>query len=64
MKLTLRERLWRCGDGCCSEYWVDLFVDGNLVDERFSSASTALVFVLEKLLGHTIEEVDDGDLYE
>ena len=55
MKITLKDYHWQCGDGCCDEYGVELYVDENLID-TFADESAAYHFVLTNLLGHTVEE--------
>jgi len=63
MKITLKHYHWTCGEpGCCDEYGVNLFIDGEEIKERtFCDSWEAYEYVLKEILGHEIEEEDTYD---
>lgn len=74
-KIKLLQESWTCGDGCCSEYWTLVFVDGVAVEEKFvnefGSFSTtqfddnqALVAAIRYLcLDYPFDEVGDPEAW-
>lgn len=56
-KLLIEFQDWhhQCGDGCCDSYGVDIFLNGEKLDEQYADDSkNALKAVLEKL-GYNVE---------
>lgn len=57
MRIETQESFWQCGDKCCTEYGTVLYIDGRLVEDcEFSNEAQALRYVLEKVLGHEVDE--------
>jgi N-acetyl-anhydromuramyl-L-alanine amidase AmpD len=56
-KLTIELQDWdhTCGDGCCTTYGTDIYLNGEKLEEQYADNSTnALKAVLEKL-GYEVE---------
>ncbi len=57
MKVKMREWSYDRSCGCCSEWGIDLTLDGKEVERTFSSTQEALEYVLQDLLGCEVEYV-------
>lgn len=55
MKVSLIDWDWTCGDDCCYEYGVDLYIDGEKIDS-FPDSDTALEWVLINRFSVVIEK--------
>ena len=56
-KLIIELQDWdhTCGDGCCTTYGTDIYLNGEKLEEQYADNSTnALKAVLEKL-GYEVE---------
>lgn len=60
MKVSLIDWNWTCGDGCCDEYGVDLYIDEEKVNS-FSDQALALKWVLINRFSVVIEEGYEDD---
>lgn len=54
MKIKLENYDYFCSDGCCREWGVTCFIDGDEFG-RFGDAEAALVAVLEQKFGVDVE---------
>lgn len=54
MKISLIDWDWECGDGCCTEWGVDLYIDGEKI-ESFPNSDAALEWVLINRFSVVIE---------
>lgn len=54
MKVSLIDYHWECGDGCCTEYGTDLYIDGEKIDS-FPDETLALEWVLINRFSVVIE---------
>ena len=62
MKIETKDYHWECGDGCCSEFGTILYIDGKQVeDHKFTDAADAYYYVLEKLLGHEVDFINEDE---
>ena len=59
MKIETKEYFWECGEpGCCSEWGVILYIDGEEVtDRRFADTSDAYRYILEEIQGHEVDYI-------
>jgi len=56
MKIETLDWSHTCGDGCCYSNGTTLYLDGEEVEDRtFFGQDDALKYVLEQILGHTVE---------
>lgn len=60
MKIEMVDWSYDCGDGCCYEWGVDLFIDGEKINS-FSEQALALKWVLINRFGVVIEEGYEDD---
>lgn len=56
MHIRLIEKHYSCYDGCCDEWWITLYINGEEVKDVFSSNEDAYKYVLDKYFGCKIEE--------
>lgn len=62
MKIETKEVVWQCGDGCCTSYYTVLYIDGKEVeDRRFCGSWEAYQYVLEEVLGHEVDFIEDEE---
>lgn len=64
-KVTVQTKHWSytCGDGCCSDYGVDLYINDERVGTWIDDSSDAVIETL-KHLGYDVEELEtewEGD---
>ena len=59
MKIETKEYYWECGEpGCCTEWGVILYINGEEVtDRRFSDTSDAYRYILEEIQGHEVDYI-------
>lgn len=55
MKVRLINYYYGCGDGCCTDYGVELYVDGEYI-EKFPEEDDALRYVIEEYTDIEIED--------
>jgi len=63
MKIVTKDYHWTCGEpGCCDEYGTILYIDDKEVeDRRFGNDGGAYRYILEELLGHEVDYLDEDD---
>lgn len=61
MKIETKYWSWACGDGCCYNWGTALIIDGKHVDQEFMNKSDAFQYVLETVLGHTVDELYEDE---
>jgi hypothetical protein len=63
MKIVTKDYHWTCGEpGCCDEYGTILYIDDKEVeDRRFGNDGDAYRYILEELLGHEVDYLDEDD---
>ena len=55
MQIEVNEYYYTLSCGCCSNFGVDLYLDGIKVYRTFTSVSDAYEYVLEVILGHGLD---------
>jgi hypothetical protein len=62
MKIETKDYRWECGDGCCTEYGITLYIDGKEVEDRaFGSIQEAYQYIIEDILGHEVYQLEDDE---
>lgn len=61
IKIEVKEWSHTCGDGCCYNYGMDVYVDGVQVNEFDVSEKEALLMAVLKHLGIEAEVTSDYD---
>lgn len=63
MAIQIEHWEYTCGDGCCYDYGVYLFVDGVQVEEPFyfATKADALEYFITSVLGLTVEEIYEDE---
>lgn len=60
MKIETKEFAWECGDGCCTEWYTILYLNGKEVENRrFTDEGDAYRYILEELQGHEVYCIDE-----
>jgi hypothetical protein len=59
MKIETKEWDYTCGDGCCYNWGVSLFIDGKQIEDReFSDVASAYEYVLVEILGNEVDYIE------
>jgi hypothetical protein len=58
--IKIKEYYYKCAEGCCEDWGVDLTIDGN-DHGSFAGDYDALEHVLVNVLGHSVEYEYDED---
>jgi hypothetical protein len=62
MRIETKDYSYQCGDGCCYEYGTILYIDGKqITDRRFSCEAEAYLYILQDVLGHQVDYIDDEE---
>lgn len=63
MKIETKDYYWECGEpDCCAEWGAILYIDGvEVSDRRFRGTSDAYQYVLEEVLGHEVDYIDEEE---
>ena len=63
MKIVTQDWTHECGDGCCTTWGTDLWVNDERVDQTFLDKESAYEYVLRELLGWEVDQLEP-DCYE
>lgn len=67
MKIEIKEWYYDHSCGCCSDWGINLTIDGNELERTFSSSEDAYEYVLRDYLGHEVSykyEYGDGNVLD
>lgn len=62
MKIIVEPESWRCGDGCCSDYWINIYLkddEGKIISRAENLRSFGyLEDYVEEIKAYALEHFD------